>query len=227
VETSRTGERAGSMPNGLYILDDVFKGIRLAGSTPFFSGAKGQAKGEFGGIYTGSTGSTGSSGGGSAKSQFGPKGGHIKGTSPTTGKPIYYKKYTPKGSPKLAAPTEGGGPPEGYAVYKPHAEHVIGNTRNGHDIHAHSGINNTKHYKWDDHRDASHAHFALSQHLMNVLRDRAGSGGDTVKLQGLIDAHAKFAQHHRKEAVKDLLHGKQKARSEEDLSLRESPSGKK
>lgn len=217
------------MGKGLYILEDVFKGIRVSGSTPFFSGAKGQAKGEFGGLYTGSTGASkgAGGGGGGGKTNFGPRGGHIKGISPSSGKPIYYKKYEGKKSAKVAAPTEGGGPPEGYSVYKPHAEHVIGNTRNGHDIHAHSGINNTKHYRWDDHRDASHAHFALSQHLMNVLRDRAGSGGDTGKLQGLIDAHSKFAQHHRKEAVKDLLHGKQKARSEEDLSLREGPASKK
>jgi len=204
------------MPRSLYILDDIFKGIRTLGSTPFFSGAKGQAKGEFGGIYTGATG-------GGGKAQFGPKGGHIKSRSPTTGKPIYYKKWSPSNSPKIASPTEGGGPPEGYSVYKPHPEHVIGKTGGGKDIHAFSGINNTKHYQWDDHRDASHAHFTLAQHLMNVLRDRAGGGGDTAKLQGLIDAHSRFAQHHRKEAIKDLLHGKQKARSEEDLSLREKP----
>lgn len=220
------------MSKGLYILDDVFKGIRVSGSTPYFSGAKGQAKGEFGGIYTGDTGAstpttpTKTSGGG-GKTNFGPRGGHIKGISPSSGKPIYYKRYEGKKSPKIAAPTEGGGSPEGYSVYKPHAEHVIGNTSNGHDIHAFSGVNNTKHYQWDDHRDASQAHFALTQHLMNVLRDRAGSGGDTRKLQGLIDAHAKFAQHHRKESIKDLLHGKQKSRSEEDLSLREGPVAKK
>ena len=80
--------------------------------------------------------------------------------------------------------------------------------------------------KWDDHRDASHAHFALSQHLMNELRERSGDGRDTSKLRGLIDAHANFARHHREEALKDLLHGKQQAASEEDLSLREKAKDK-
>jgi hypothetical protein len=200
---------------GLYVLDEIFKGIRTPEGKPFFSGAKGQAKGEFGGLYTGNIGA-------SQKSTIGPRGGNIKGTSPTTGKPIYYQKWKPSARTKIAAPTEGG-TPEGYAVYKHHPEHVIGKTGGGQDIHAFSGINNTKHYKWDDHRDASHAHFTLAQHLMNVLRERADSGGDTTKIRGLIDAHSKFAQHHRDEAVKDLLHGKQQARSEEDLSLRESP----
>ena len=98
-------------------------------------------------------------------------------------------------------------------------------TGSGKHIHSHSGINNTKHYQWDDHRDASHAHFAMTQHLMNVLRQRSGDKKDTRKLQGLIDAHAGFARHHREQAVKDLLHGKQKGRSQEDLSLREKSLG--
>ena len=85
------------MPKGLYILDDVFKGIRVAGGTPFFSGAKGKAKGEFGGLYVG---------GSKGKTSYGPKGGHIKKISPTTGKPIYYKKYEEKRSVKVAPPTE-------------------------------------------------------------------------------------------------------------------------
>jgi hypothetical protein len=208
---------------GLYVKDEFFKGIRTVGSgggAPYYSGAKGNEKGEFAGIHTGSIGAS--------KTQYGPKGGHISKISPTTGKPIYYKKWSP-GSAANAMPAQGSsgsGPPPGHALYRSHPEHVIGKTANGHDIHAFSGVNNTKHYAWDDHRDASHAHFAMTQHLMNVLRQRSGKDQDTSKLQGLIDAHAKFAQHHREEAVKDLLHGKQKARSEEDLSEKEGSKGK-
>ena len=208
------------MGKGLFVTDDVFKGIRTPGAgAPYFKGAKGASGGEFGGLYTGQIG--GKEGG------YGPKGGHIKGVSPSSGKPIYYKKWSPssKGGVKLARPTEGGGAPEGYSTYKHSPEHVIGKTGSGKHIHSHSGINNTKHYQWDDHRDASHAHFAMTQHLMNVLRQRSGDKKDTRKLQGLIDAHAGFARHHREQAVKDLLHGKQKGRSQEDLSLRESSKG--
>ena len=213
------------MGKGLYIEDEFFKGIRTIGTgggAPYYKGAKAQGAGELGGMYTGQLG------GGGAKTQYGPKGGHIKKLSATTGKPIYYKKWNAGNSNavKLAQPTEGGGTPEGYQVYKHHPEHVIGSTSRGEDIHAHSGINNTKHYRWDDHRDASHAHFALVQHLMNVLRDRSASGKDVSKLQGLIDAHAHFSQHHREEALKDLLHGKQKGSSQEDLSLREGARSK-
>ena len=207
----------------LFIADEFFKGIRTLGAganAPYFSGAKGGEKGEFAGIHTGQLGA--------AKTQYGPKGGHIKEISPTTGKPVYYKKWQAGASNKvaLAQPSARGGPPEGYHEYKHHPEHVIGTTSRGEDIHSHSGVNNTKHYKWDDHRDASHAHFAMTQHLMNVLRARSGEGRDTSKLRGLIDAHSKFARHHREEALKDLLHGKQHAASEEDLSQKEGPKGK-
>ena len=210
------------MRKGLYVKDEFFKGIRTIGSgggAPYYSGAKGAEKGEFAGIHTGAIGAP--------KTQYGPKGGHISKISPTTGKPIYYKKWSPgsSGSTKLAQ-SSSGGPPEGYSTYKSHPEHVIGKTSGGNDIHAFSGVNNTKHYQWDDHRDASHAHFALTQHLMNILRQRSGEGRDTSKLQGLIDAHAGFSRHHREQAVKDLLHGKQKARSEEDLSKVEGPKSK-
>ena len=220
------------MKKGLFISDEFFKGIRTVGSgggAPYFSGAKGKEKGEFAGVHTGSIGAPMPNvGKPAAKTQFGPKGGHIKELSPTTGKPIYYKKWESgkSNTTKLAQTSHGGGPPEGYHEYSSHPEHVIGRTSSGQDIHTHSGVNNTKHYKWDDHRDAGHAHFAMSQHLMNILRERAGEGRDTSKLRGLIDAHSNFARHHREEALKDLLHGKQQAASEEDLSLREKPKSK-
>ena len=207
------------MGKGLFIEDDFFKGIRTVGTggtAPYYKGAKGQAAGEFGGMYTGQLGS---------KSSFGPKGGHIKKVSATTGKPIYYKKWDGSQAPKVAQPT-GGGTPEGYSVYRQHPEHVIGKTSRGHSIYSQSGPNNTKHYKWDDHRDASHAHFALTHHLMNMLREKAARKGDTRNLQGLIDAHSRFARYHREQALKDLLHGKQKTKSKEDLSLREKAKSK-
>mgnify|MGYP003144286395 FL=1 len=225
------------MKKRLFIADEFFKGIRTVGqggNAPYFSGAKGNEKGEFAGVHTGSIGApmpnVSAPAAGkqtSPKGQYGPKGGHIKEISPTTGKPVYYKKWSSGSSNKVAlAQASSKGAPQGYHEYKSHPEHVIGRTSRGHDIHAHSGVNNTKHYKWDDHRDASHAHFALSQHLMNELRERAGAGKDVDKLRGLINAHANFARHHREEALKDLLHGKQQAASEEDLSLREKPKSK-
>jgi hypothetical protein len=221
----------------LFISDDFFKGIRTVGgggNAPYFSGAKGRDKGEFAGVHTGSVGAPmpnvgapASGGKSSPKGQYGPKGGHIKEISASTGKPVYYKKWASGASNKVAlAQGTSGGTPQGYHEYKSHPEHVIGTTSRGNDIHAHSGVNNTKHYKWDDHRDASQAHFALSHHLMNVLRERAASGGDTSKLQGLITAHANFARHHREESLKDLLHGKQRSASKEDLSKREGPKSR-
>ena len=214
------------MSKGLFIKEEIFKAIRTiggGGGAPYFSGAKGTEKGEFAGIHTGDIGAQGAQ-----KPHMGPRGGQIEKYSPTTGKPIYYKKWAPgtKDNARPAQATAGGGPPAGHDVYRAHPEHVIGKTSNGHDVHAFSGTNNTKHYQWDDHRDASHAHFAMVQHLMNVLRQRSGDQRDTSKLQGLIDAHSKFSQHHREEALKDLLHGKQKAMSEEDLSQRRGPKGK-
>ena len=203
--------------------EEFFKGIRAiggGGNAPYFSGGKGNDKGEFAGLHTGQIGAS--------RTQYGPKGGHIEKISPTTGKPIYYKKWAPgtRDNARPAQASSSGGPPPGHDVYRAHPEHVIGKTSNGHDVHAFSGVNNTKHYAWDDHRDASQAHFALTHHLMNVLRQRSGEDRDTSKLHGLIEAHAKFARHHRDEALKDLLHGKRKARSEEDLSRREGPKGK-
>ena len=112
------------MGKGLFVTDDVFKGIRTPGAgAPYFKGAKGASEGEFGGLYTGQIGSK--------EGGYGPKGGHIKGVSPSSGKPIYYKKWSPsaKGGVKLARPTEGGGAPEGYSTYKHSPEHVIGKDR--------------------------------------------------------------------------------------------------
>ena len=211
------------MERRLFIREEIFKAIRTiggGGGAPYFSGAKGNEKGEFAGVHTGDIGAK--------KSQLGPRGGQIEGYSSTTGKPIYYKKWAPgtQGSVKPSQVTSGKGAPAGHDMYRAHPEHVIGKTSNGHDVHAFSGTNNTKHYQWDDHRDASHAHFAMVQHLMNVLRQRSGDEKDTSKLQGLIEAHSKFSQHHREEAVKDLLHGKHHSLSEEDLSEKEGSTGK-
>ena len=211
------------MERRLFIREEIFKAIRAiggGGAAPYFSGAKGNEKGEFAGIHTGDIGAN--------KSQMGPRGGHIQGYSASSGKPIYYKKWAPgtKDNARAAQTTSGGGSTSGHSLYRAHPEHVIGKTSNGHDVHAFSGVNNTKHYQWDDHRDASHAHFAMVQHLMNELRRRSGEERDTSKLQGLIDAHSKFSSHHREEALKDLLHGKHQALSEEDLSEKEGAAGK-
>jgi len=210
----------------LFIKEEIFKAIRAiggGGGAPYFSGAKGNEKGEFAGIHTGDIGAQGAQ-----KSHMGPRGGQIEKYSPTTGKPIYYKKWAPgtKDNARSARTTAGGRAPAGHDTYRAHPEHVIGKTSNGHDVHAFSGSNNTKHYQWDDHRDASHAHFAMVQHLMNELRHREGQEKDTSKLRGLIDAHAGFSRHHREEALKDLLHGKQSAMSEEDLSEKKGPKGR-
>ena len=195
-----------------YLFDDIFKGIKTVGEgagAPFYQGAKGKEKGQFGGQYVGPV-------------KWGPKGGHIKKISPTTGRPIYYKKWSPgqRISP-VAQPFEGGSP-QGYSAYQSSNKHVIGKTTSGKPIHALSNLNNTRSYAWDDHRDASHAHFSLSHYLMNLLNERRKSGKDTSKLHGLISAHSKFARYHKEEALKDLLHGKQRSASEEDLSGGES-----
>ena len=43
-----------------------------------------------------------------------------------------------------------------------------------------------------------------------------------------MNSHAKFALHHKKEAVKDMLRGKLKSKTQEDLSKRKAPrDGKK
>jgi len=200
-----------------YVFDDIFKGIRAIGSgAPYFRGkVGGQQAGEMGGLYVGPQ-----------KSTTGPRGGKIKKLSATTGKPIYYKKWQPgsgTAAPNIAKPAAGGGPPEGYQVYQEHARHSIGKTGRGKDIHARPSINGTKHYAWDDHRDASHAHFALTHYLMNMIRDGKNKGKKTEGLERLMHSHAQFALHHKKEAIKDMLHGRQRSRSEEDLSEREAP----
>jgi len=193
---------------GLFILEDIFKGISTVGqdsAAPFFQGAKGQAKGQFGGQFTGSLGK-----------EWGPRGGHIKEISAKTGKPIYYKQW--EGKQQAVAQPHEGGVPEGYSTYSPSHDHVIGKTAGGKPIYAKSNINNTRSYQWDDHRDASHAHFSLMQYLMNLINEKRKSGHSTKGLYNLIDAHAKFARHHKEEALKDLLHGKQRSSSKEDLS---------
>ena len=199
-----------------YVFEDIFKGIRAAGTgAPYFRGkVGGQQAGEMGGLYVGAQ-----------KPKFGPRGGKIKKISPTTGKPIYYKKWQPgsgSAAPNIARPTAGGAAPEGYQVYQEHARHVIGKTGSGKDIHARSNINATKHYAWDDHRDASHAHFSLTHYLMNMIRDRKNKGKKTEGLERLMNSHAKFALHHKKEAVRDMLHGKMKSKTQEDLSKRKA-----
>ena len=202
-----------------YVFDAIFKGIRAAGSgAPYFRGnVGGQQAGEMGGLYVGQQ-----------KAKMGPRGGKIKKLSPTTGKPIYYKKWQ-SGSgaiaPNLAKPTTGGGPPDGYQVYQDHSQHSIGKTGSGKDIHSRPNINGTKHYAWDDHRDASQAHFALTHYLMNMIRDGKNKGKKTEGLERLMHSHAQFALHHKKEAVKDMLHGKQRSMSKEDLSDREASKG--
>ena len=204
-----------------FVEEDVFKGVRTVGAAPgapFFQGKFGaQSSGQFGGAFVGSKGP-----------EFGPRGGHIKEISPTTGKPVYYKKWQPKhGSvaAPLAQPTKGGGPPDGYDTYQSSPKHMIGRTSNGKPIHAHSTRNNTKHYLWDDHRDASHAHFSLTHYLMNMIRDRANKGKKTEGLRHLMKLHAQYSRHHKEEALKDMLHGKQQPLSKEDLSKREERSG--
>jgi len=205
-----------------YVFDDIFKGgIRVAGTgAPYFRGkVGGQQAGEMGGLYVGPQ-----------KSTVGPRGGKIKKISPSTGRPIYYKKWqygSGSSAPRLAKPTEGGGLPEGYQVYQEHARHSIGRTGSGKDVHARPSINGTKHYAWDDHRDASHAHFALTHYLMNMIRDGKNKGKKTEGLERLMHSHAQFALHHKKEAIKDMLHGRQRSRSEEDLSKREAPRKEK
>ena len=195
-----------------YVNDDIFKGISAPVSgAPYFRGKTGgQQSGEMGGLYVGAQ-----------KTNFGPRGGKIKKISPTTGKPIYYKKWQPgSGSkaPNVVKPSAGKDAPEGYQVYKEHARHSIGTTGSGKDIHARSNINHTKHYRWDDHRDAGHAHFSLTHYLMNMIREKKNTGKKTEGLEKLMRSHAEYALHHHNEAVKDLLHGKQKAKSSEKLS---------
>lgn len=200
-----------------FVLEDIFKGIRSTGEgagAPFFQGKKGQAKGQFGGQFAGSTGK-----------EWGPRGGHIKEISASTGKPIYYKQWEGGAHKPVVAQPHEGGASEGYSVYSPSSEHVIGRTSSGKPIHAMSGTNNTRKYQWDDHRDASHAHFTLMHYLMNLVNERRKHGHSIKGLFNLIDAHSKFARHHKEQALKDLLHGKQKGLSEEDLSARKKESG--
>ena len=204
-----------------FVAEDIFKGIRAVGTqpgAPFFQGKfGGQAGGQFGGTYVGV-----------GKKEFGPRGGHIKKVSPTTGKPIYYKKWSPEhgSSPApVAEPAAGGAAPDGYHAYQFNSKHKIGRTSNGKPIYSQSTSNNTRDYMWDDHRDASHAHFSLTNHLMNLIRDRANKGKKAEGLRHLMEIHSNFALHHKKEALKDMLHGKQKALSEEDLSKRKETSG--
>ena len=50
---------------------------------------------------------------------------------------------------------------------------------------------------------------------------RVMEGGDTSKLHGRYNAHMNFSKHHYKEALLNLIHGKDEPSSQEDLSQKE------
>ena len=180
---------------GHYLNPDLFKA--LEGGAPYFGGA-------------------------ASKPTMGPRGGKIKKVSPTTGKPIYYKKWgSDQGyNPHPVSNTDKGG----YEAY--HKGSVIGKTSNGLPIYAGSDVsnkyvNNTRNYLWRDHIDAHQAHFSLAQYIKNLIMKRLMEGGDTSKLHGRYNAHIDFSKHHYKQALLDLIHGKKESVSQEDLGKRE------
>lgn len=194
------------MSSNHFIEDGIFKGIRSIGErpgSPFFEGKSGgQQKGQFGGLYVGP-----------GKEAWGPKGGHIKGVSPVTGKKIYYKKWQPgqgKEVPNIVQPRAGSPAPEGYDVhpgkFDPH--HIIGTTKSGKPIFAHAALNHKQNYRWDDHRDAGHAHYVLASYLMNLIRQKKNAGKKTEGLERLVDIHHMFSRHHREQSVKRSLQKK-------------------
>lgn len=156
------------------------------------------------------------------KSSMGPRGGQIKKISPTTGKPIYYKKWESNqgyNPPKMSDTDKGG-----YEVY--HKGAVIGKTDSGLPIHADSNKAKNENYEWRDHVNAHQAHFSLAQHIKNLILDRLLEGKDTSKLHGRYGAHMDFSKHHYKEALLDLVHGEDEPASKEDLSAKEVKESK-
>jgi len=158
----------------------------------------------------------------SSKPSIGPRGGQIKRVSPTTGKPIYFKKWgSGQGyNPHSLINKDKGG----YEIYKKGS--IIGDTKSGHPIHSDTGVNDrykskTRNYQWQEHIDAHQAHFALAQSIKNLIMERLMAGGDTSKLHGRYDAHMNFSGHHYKEALLDLIHGEKEPVSQEDLGKRE------
>ena len=87
-------------------------------------------------------------------------------------------------------------------------------------------INNTRNYLWRDLVDAHQAHFSLAQYIKSLIMKRLMSGGDTSKLHDRYHAHMDFSKHHYKEALMNLIHGKEEPSSQEDLGKREEKSGK-
>ena len=165
--------------------------------------------------------------GGGGKATTGPRGGQIEKISPTTGKPIYFKKWSSGQGYKSHPPvTKDKG---GYEVYKKGS--VIGKTSGGLPIHSDSDVSNkyranTKNYLWRDHSDAHQAHFSLAQYIKNMIAKRLSEGGDTSKLHDRYNAHMGFSKHHYKEALLSLIHGEEEPASQEDLGKREAKSGK-
>ena len=165
--------------------------------------------------------------GGGQRASVGPRGGRIKKISPTTGKPIYFKKWSSgQGyNPHPVSHADKGG----YEVYKKGS--LIGRTSGELPIHSDSDVsnkyrNNTKNYQWRDHADAHQAHFALAQYIKNLIAKRLAEGGDTSKLHGRYGAHMDFSKHHYKEALQQFIHGEDTPVSKEDLGKRQSKSGK-
>ena len=161
----------------------------------------------------------GAGSGASSKPVMGPRGGQIEKFSPTTGKPIYFKKWSGNQGYKPHPVSDSG--KGGYEAYKKGS--VIGTTTNGHPIQSGEGVtdkykDSTQAYRWNDHVDAHHAHFSLAQYLKNLLMKRMLSGGDTSKLHSRYGAHMDFAKHHYKQALLDLMHGKSQAASQKSLA---------
>jgi len=155
---------------------------------------------------------------GGGDTSMGPRGGQIKKISPTTGKPIYYKKWEAKqGFNAHPVTHEDKG---GYEVY--HKGAVIGKTERGLPIQADSKKAKNENYEWRDHVNAHQAHFSLAQYIKNMILERLLDGKDTSKLHGRYDAHMGFSKHHYKEALLDLVHGEDQPESKEDLSVKET-----
>jgi len=195
-----------------YLPQNLAKGM----GAPFFT----PNSGDTGGIYSGGIGSQQES------SSFGPRGGHIKGVSPDTGRPIYFKNWSSGqgyGTHDVIDPSAGSPSGGDYQTYEKGG--IIGMTSSGLPIHAQANINNTKNFLYDDHKDAHHAHFTMAQYIRNLIQKRQTEGQDISKLNGLYDAHMGFARHHNEEALKDMLHGKAKHVATENLGKRQERSG--
>ena len=166
-----------------FISQDLIKAVVSSseGATPYFRGRQ-------------------EGGGGPAhRPMKGPRGGDIKKISPVTGKPIYYKKWSP--DHKSRTLTISHGPQPGYERYRHSPEHAIGRTEEGHHIHAVPTEENKRgykeSYKWKDHLDAHQAHFALAMYLQSLLAERNRKGLSTTHLRKLIESHHKFADYHK------------------------------